>query len=161
MAAREDLERGESLLGHVHALDGLELGEEDVNAGGDDASGAGQRLHHVGEGAAGVVHQLEVVVGCVGAHAGEEERDGLLDGKADERVLVAHDEQLAEFGERGQLERVVGLVEGGDEALGAAADARGHGAVQELLHLGIENVEDLESFISDCFAYDIWELHNL
>ena len=107
-----------------------------MSAGGDNASGAGQRLHHVGESAAGVVHQLEVV-GCVEAHAGEEERDRLLDGKADEGVLIAHDEQLAEFGERGQLERVVGLVEGGDEALGAAADAWGHSAVQELMDLRI------------------------
>ena len=49
------------LLRHVHALDGLELLQEDWNGLHNDRAGPGQGFHHVGQGPGGVVHQVEVV----------------------------------------------------------------------------------------------------
>ena len=151
VAARQDLERRERLLGHVHALYDLELFEKDADAVGDDAARARQRVHHVGERTTRVVHELEVVAarGRGAAHALQEQRHGLLDGKADQGVLVAHDEQLAELDERRELERVVAvrllllLLQRVDELLGARRHVARHRAVQELLHLAAERVHDV------------------
>jgi hypothetical protein len=62
----------------------LKFVEEGGAAVGDGAAGARQRLHHVGERATRVVHELEVLAALAAAHALEEERHGLLDGEADE-----------------------------------------------------------------------------
>lgn len=141
MTTREQLERHERLLRHVHTLNYLKFFEKNANSVGYGASGSRQRLHHVGERSTRVIH--EIVVLRVAAHALQQERHGLFDGKTGERVLVAHDEQLTQLGERGELHRLVGLLQRGDELLHVCVHARGHGAVEKLLHFRAERVHDV------------------
>ena len=141
MSSRQNLETSERLLGHVHALNDLQLFQKAPDAVRNETGRAGQRLHHVGEGSARVVHQVEIL--RLGAHALQEQGHGLFDGKADQRLLVAHDEQLTEFSQSRQLDRLVGLLQRGNELARAARYARGHCAMQKLLHLGAERVHNV------------------
>lgn len=92
VSPRQHGQCGETLLGHVHALDRLELLEKDRDGVDDDGRGARQGLHHVRERATRVGHYHEVVLD---AEEIDERGDDLLDRETRQSVLVTHDEYLA------------------------------------------------------------------
>ena len=100
MASTEHLQRRQTLLGHVHALDDLQLLEEGGHGVDDDGRRARQSLHHVRQGTARVVHHIKVVLHVKQV---DERRNRLPHGESGQCVLVAHHQQLAHLDGRLQL----------------------------------------------------------
>lgn len=74
--------------------------------------------------------------------------DNLLDGKASQSVLVAHDQHLAHLDDRGQLDGLVGTRESREQLLHLGGGATGgatasHASVQQMLHAGTERPEQV------------------
>jgi hypothetical protein len=83
---------------------------------------------------------------------GEEVDEGghdLLDGESSEGVLIAHDQHLAHFDDRRELNGFVGARQTGEQLLhlgGGAAPggaAAAHAAVQQVLHAGSQRPEQV------------------
>lgn len=90
----------EALFSDVHALNGLEFLKKGWHGVDDNGGRPGQRLHHVSESATGVGHDGKVVFNTEQV---DERSDDLLNRESSERVLVAHDKNLAHADHRLQL----------------------------------------------------------
>ena len=113
------------LLGNIHALDGLQLLQEGRDGVHDHRGGPRQSFHHVSQGPeeenknvarkkiggnkskllpACVIHEVKIVF-----HLEENDQGGhdLPYGEARQRVLVAHDKQLAHLDHSLQLSRFI------------------------------------------------------